>query len=194
VPRAFIGIALPWSVRSTMLLCRDAYLDADPGWRTEKWVAEDNLHVTLRFLGAIEPTACDRVADVLRLRLRGIERYRIRLGSARAVPRSRAASLLWVEAASGADETSRLASAVSDALTGLGFEPDTRSFKTHVTLCRARHLRRASVPGLDAIDHVLDRSEDRAVSLSVREVTLYSSTLTPRGPVYEELAIIPLGE
>jgi len=194
MPRAFIGIGLPRSVRSTMLLCREAYLSVDPEWRGEKWVAEDNLHVTLRFLGTVEDASCDRVTEALRATVPAIERYRMRLGAPRAVPRPRAASLLWVEAASGGPETADLAAVISETLAALGFERDTRAFKTHVTLCRARHLRRVSVPALDAIEHVLDRSDERAASLSVREVTLYSSTLTPRGPVYEELAVIPLGE
>lgn len=194
MPRAFIGIALPRSVKSTMLQCRDAYLDVDPDWRREKWVAEDNLHVTLRFLGNVDDQLCAHIPDALGATVPAIERYRLHLGAARAVPRPRAASLLWVEATSGAPETADLAAVISETLAHLGFERDTRPFKTHVTLCRARRLRRASVPGLDAMDHVLNRSDERGVSLSVREATLFSSVLTPRGPVYEELGIIPLGE
>jgi 2'-5' RNA ligase len=194
MPRAFIGIALPRGVKSTMLQCRDAYLDADPEWRREKWVLEDNLHVTLRFLGNVDDEMAARILEALRATVPAIERYRLYLGRARAVPRPRAASLLWVEGVSGAPETADLAAVISETLAHLGFERDTRAFKTHVTLCRARHLRRASVPALDAMDHVLDRSEERGVSLSVREITLYSSTLTPHGPVYEELGVVPLGE
>ena len=194
MPRAFIGIALPRAVRSTMLQCRDAFLDVDPEWRREKWVAEDNLHVTLRFLGSVDDEMCARIPNALGATVPAIERYRLHLGSARAVPRPRAASLLWIEAASGAPETADLAAVISETLAHLGFERDTRPFKTHVTLCRARHLRRVPVPALDAMEHVLSRSDERGTSISVREVTLYSSVLTPRGPIYEELGVIPLGE
>lgn len=192
--RAFIGIALPVAVRQTLVRCREAYLDEDPTWRHEKWVPEENLHVTLRFLGQVPEPTLDEVTDALEAAVATVGRFRVRLGSARAVPRPRAASLLWVDASAGAEETAALAAVVGEALTPCGFEPESRPFKTHVTLCRARALKRASTPALDAIDRVLAMASEREATLSVRAVTLYSSTLTPGGPVYEEIAVVPLGE
>lgn len=192
--RAFIGIALPVVVRQTLVRCREAYLDEDPAWRHEKWVAEENLHVTLRFLGGVEEEALTAVAHALKGELAGVGRFRVRLASARAVPRPRAASLIWVDASTGSEQAAGLAAAIGGALEPIGFERDTRPFKTHVTLCRARAMRRVATPGLDAIDRVLAMAEERETTVSVREVTLYSSTLTPRGPIYEEVAIVPLGE
>lgn len=193
MPRAFLAITPPLALRSTLVSCREAFVGADPGWRSEKWVAEENLHVTLRFLGTISDGACHHVVDAVRTGLSGFETYRLRLEVVRAVPRPRSASLLWVGPGAGADETAQLAERVAAATSFLDFEPEGRGFRTHVTLCRARHPRRVSPHALDAVEHILRMSEERAVSMSVREVTLFSSTLTPRGPVYEEIAIIPLG-
>lgn len=193
MPRAFIAIALPIAVRSTYSACREAFVTADPAWREEKWVAEQNLHVTLRFLGSISDGACPHVIDAVRTALAELEMYRLRLDVARAIPRPRSASLLWVAPSAGGPETTDLAGRIATAVRFLDFEPDGRTFKTHVTLCRARHPRRVTPASLDGMERVLRRSDERSVTVSVREVTLFASTLTPRGPVYEELAIIPFG-
>lgn len=193
MPRAFVAIPLPLAVRSTLVTCRQSFVDADPQWRGEKWVAEENLHVTLRFLGVVPDALIPHVDEAVREAAARLEPYRLRLDSVRAIPRPRSTSLVWVQPTMGGEETAALAEAVTGATSFLEFEPDGHRFKTHVTLCRARHPRRVTTPSLDAVEHILRRSEDRAVVMSVREVTLFSSTLTPRGPVYEELAIIPLG-
>ena len=191
--RAFLAISLPLSVRATLCTCRERFVALDPAWRTEKWVAEENLHVTLRFLGNVPDTRCAEVSDRVRSALADVGGYRLRLDVARAIPRPRSASLLWVGASAGVEETADVASRIADATSFLDFEPDGRAFKTHVTVCRARHPRRVSTTALDEVEHILRRADERSVTMSVREVTLFASTLTPRGPVYEELAIIPLG-
>jgi len=196
MPRAFLAISLPITVRSTLVAARDAFLEADPSWRGEKWVAEENLHITLRFLGNVPEPVCPHVAAAVRDAVAHLEPYRVRLESVRAIPRARSASLVWAaprDAAHDIDETASLAETVARATSFLDFEPEGRRFKTHVTLCRARRPRRVDASALDAAEHVLNRSDDRGVSMSVREVTLFSSVLTPRGPVYEEIAIIPFG-
>lgn len=193
MPRAFLAIALPIALRSTLVNAREAFLQADPSWRSEKWVAEENLHVTLRFLGDVSESACPHVTAAVRDAVADLQTYRLRLEAARAIPRARSASLVWVAPGLGAEETAGLAERITRATAFLDFEPDGRAFKTHVTLCRARHPRRVDVAALDAVEHVLSRADDRGISMSVREVTLFSSVLTPRGPVYEELAIIPFG-
>ncbi|MRS12401.1 MAG: RNA 2',3'-cyclic phosphodiesterase [Actinobacteria bacterium] len=193
MPRAFLAISLPLAIRSTFVACREAFTCEDPQWREEKWVTEQNLHVTLRFLGTISEPAVPHVIDAVRTELSSMVPYRLRLDVARAVPRPRSASLVWVACSVGGEETADLAERIARAVRFLDYEPDGRAFKTHVTLCRARHPRRVIPAALDEIEHLLRRSEDRAVEMSVREATLYASTLTPRGPLYEELAIIPFG-
>lgn len=193
MPRAFVAIPLPHAMRSTLIACRQALVDADPQWRGEKWVAEQNLHVTVRFLGIVPDPVIPLVAEAVSEAVARIEPYRLRLDVVRAIPRPRSASLVWIQPSAGGEETAALAEAVADASSFLEFEPQGTRFKTHATLCRARHPRRVTTSALDAVEHLLRRSEERAVAMSVREVTLFSSTLTPRGPVYEELAIVPLG-
>jgi 2'-5' RNA ligase len=193
MPRAFLAITLPRSLKNTLMQCREAFLTSDSAWRDEKWVAEENLHVTLRFLGNVPDPACALVAERSALELSPLEPYRLRLDVVRAVPRPRSASLVWVAPSAGAAETSEVAEALTAATSFLDFEPDNRSFKTHVTLVRSRHPRRVTHEALDAMEHCLHRAEERAVAMSVREVTLYASTLTPKGPVYEELAVVPFG-
>jgi len=193
MPRAFLAISLPLAVRATFVQCREVFCRHDPSWRDEKWVAEENLHVTLRFLGNVPEPACEMVAERAGLALSDLEPYRLRLDTVRTVPRARSASLLWVAPSAGGEATAELAERLEHATAFLDFEPDNRAFKTHVTLVRARHPRKVAHEALDEVEHCLHRADDRALSMSVREVTLYASTLTPRGPVYEELARIPFG-
>jgi 2'-5' RNA ligase len=192
VPRTFLAIDLPLAVKSTLAECKAVILDADPAWRSEKWVAAENLHITLRFLGTVDERACTDIAERVAGAVARIEPYRMRLDVVRAVPRLRAATMIWVGASSGIDETAALAQAVSDAVSFIDFEPAGKPFKTHVTLCRARHPRRLAPSAIDETERLLRHAPERAVTVSVHGVTLYASTLTPRGPVYEHLATMPL--
>lgn len=193
MPRAFLAIALPVSLRATFVACREAFLAQDPAWADEKWVAEENLHVTLRFLGIASDPACEVVTDRVRMALSEVESYRLRLDTVRAIPRPRSASLLWVGPSVGGEETAEVSALITEAVSFLDFEPDGHRFKAHITLCRARHPRRVISEALDEVEHTLHRANERAITMSVREVTLFASTLTPRGPRYEQIAVIPLG-
>ncbi len=66
--RLFVGVFLPDEWRERLALMCDAIRDAEPAWRDVKWVPEENLHVTLAFLGDVEeqdvPALCDRLSAV----------------------------------------------------------------------------------------------------------------------------------
>lgn len=193
MPRAFLAVALPPQVRPTLVRCREAFIGRDPAWAEEKWVAEENLHVTLRFLGTVPEIACDLIAEEAAPMLARIAPYRLQLTAMRAVPRARSASMLWIAAGAGADETVHLAAELERTVAFLNLKAETRQFTTHVTLARARRPLRVSHEALDEVDRILHCATEREVTMSVREVTLYESTLTPRGPVYTPLAVLPLG-
>jgi 2'-5' RNA ligase len=193
VPRAFAALSLPAPVVSTLRTGRDALIDADPGWAHEKWVASGNLHVTLLFLGDVPDEDLDRLTANAEAALRSAEPYRLRLDDVRAVPRPRAASMLWAGATEGAGDTADVAERIRSAAAFLDLAEERRPFATHVTLCRARHPRPISGTALDAAQQALERAGDRGAIVSVHAVTLVESTLTPRGPVYRHRASIPIG-
>lgn len=193
MPRVFFAVPMPLALRRTFAACREACIAADPSWAGEKWVAPENLHVTLRFLGSLSDADVDRCVESATEALAVIEPFRLRLDLARAIPQRRSASLLWVAPSQGVEETAAVAEALAQAASFVDFRPDGKRFRPHVTLCRARAPRRLAAGAFDEMERALHVSGERTLSMSVPEVTLYASTLTPRGPVYEEKAMIPLG-
>ncbi len=192
MPRAFLALTLPPACRETLFGCRDAFVAADPAWAREKWVRVENLHVTMRFLGTLPDESIGSVAAAVGEGIAGLPAFVLRLGRIRAVPGSRSASGLWAVPSAGVGEATDLAAAIAEALAPFDIEAETHRFRPHVTLCRARRPRRVAAHAIEEAEHILVRAGDDATSVSVHGVTLFSSTLTPRGPVYEELSAMPL--
>ena len=192
MPRIFFAVPMSLAIRRTFVACREALISESPAWAGEKWVAPENLHITLRFLGNVAPPDVDRCVAEASRALETIQPYRLRMDLVRAIPQRRSASLVWVAPSAGTEETASVATAIAEATSFLDFRPDGKRFRPHVTLCRARAPRRLSARALDEVDRVLHVSGERAVSMSVPGVTLFASTLTPRGPIYEEIAMVPL--
>ncbi len=190
--RAFLGIRLAPNVRQTLVDCCDAMRRESIPWRAEKWVAEENLHVTLKFLGPVSETAFPEIERAVSRACEQMGEYQLALGAVAAVPRLRATSMLWGTASEGAEETATLAEGLERRLSAVGYDRSDKPFTTHITLVRARKPRQMSFEVLDAANRLLFAADERDTRMSVRGVTVFSSTLTPRGPVYEELSFVPL--
>jgi len=190
--RAFLGIELAPDLRQTLGLCADVIRRESIPWRAEKWVAEENLHVTLKFLGRVPRSTLPEIERAVSRACEQMGEYQLTLGAVEAIPRPRATAMLWGTATEGAEETGLLAAELERRLSAVGFERSDRPFRAHITLVRARKPREMPFEALDAANRLLFAAEERETRMSVRGVTLYSSTLTPQGPVYEELSFVPL--
>ncbi len=190
--RAFLGIGLAPNIRTTLGSSAAALRSTSRSWRGEKWVPEENLHVTLKFLGTVEDSAVDGIVNAVTEAVAESPEYALTLGEIHAVPRLRAASMVWVTLAEGEATTRSLAGDIDRRLQVLGLEPPSRPFTGHITLARAHRPTTIEFDAIDAGNRVLFASTDRDKRMSVRGITLYASTLTPRGALYEELAIVPL--
>ena len=159
--------------------CLDAIAGGPPGWR---WQREDQLHVTLRFIGEVDrPRAEDIaaalgsiVAPTVELGLHGVgffDQGRQGVLFARAIPREPLAALH---------------KKVDRALSAAGLNPERRAFLPHITLARR---------GRDAIDPAGWLEAHAALSAPpepVGEFILYESHLGRDGPHYEPMAEYPL--
>lgn len=189
--RTFVGIPLPEQFSTALVDSCARIAEADPSWRGEKWVAKDNLHVTLRFIGNV---AEDRIAELAHA-IAGetgamASEFALPLSGLKAVTSLRRARMLWATFLDPTGQCAALAAGIERASLPFGGEPDTRAFTPHVTLVRARTPHALSEDAFEAGEHALSQAPD---VMSVAQVRLFSSTLKPDGPVYEVLRSYPLG-
>lgn len=194
--RLFIAVPIPEAV--TALVDRTvATLMREP-WPV-KWSDPHNAHITLHFLGDVDPAA----AEVLRLALAPAvaanDAFDLRTADLGAFPTIRKPRVLWLGLWGPVHRLETLHGAIGATLESLGFPLEERAFSPHITLGRVRadqrNLRdlpqriRARFEALAASGAV---SHTHPVPLPVTEVQLIRSHLSPQGARYEVLATYPL--
>jgi len=178
--RLFIGIRPPETVREALLDTMEALDGA-------RWVDDENLHLTLRFIGAVERAAANDLAEALdRI---DWPRFELRVAGVGAFDRSHRhhsyPHAVWARVPP-VDALEGLRQKIERAcdLTGLGRE--TRRFTPHITLARTD---RATEP----VGHWLASWGDLAAGpWMVEDFILFESRLGHTGSVYEEVVRYPL--
>jgi RNA 2',3'-cyclic 3'-phosphodiesterase len=153
------------------------------------WVAPENLHITLKFLGRVEEARLGLVQRCLDRAAAGIERFEIAIERLGAFPAPTRPRVIWAGVDQGAEPLSALADRVERELAEMGFAPEARGFTPHVTLGRVGEPRRN--PALAA---ALERAGATMFgAVRVDRLSLMRSDLSPRGARYTELSAHPLG-
>ncbi len=152
------------------------------------WVAPDNLHLTLKFLGNVAETRLDAIVASLRGAVGEAATFDATVSGLGAFPTPTRARVVWAGVSAGAEPMVELAGRVDAALAALGVPPEARPFSPHVTLGRARVPRRAP-----ALAEALAGGQGREFgTVRVARLVLMQSHLSPTGSRYAELAEIPL--
>ena len=181
--RSFVAIDLAAPVRAALAALQQqlARVKADV-----RWVRVEGMHVTLKFLGAVEAPRLEHVHAALAAALRDIPALRVRTHGVGAFPSVRRPRVLWVGLeGQGLPE---LAERVDAALAPLAFAPEQRAFTPHITLGRVNSLR-----GWPALEETFKgHLDDEFGESDIDAVTLYRSSLRAGGAVYTSLWTIPL--
>ncbi|GAB4394041.1 MAG: RNA 2',3'-cyclic phosphodiesterase [Kiloniellaceae bacterium] len=175
--RLFVALSLPDDLRDRLsgLSC---------GLPGARWVAPENLHLTLRFIGEVDGDEAEDIDAALS----GVRcaRFPLTLAGVGEFGDDRRLRSVWVGVE--ANETlERLQSKVEQAVQRAGQPPEKRKFKPHVTLARFK-----SHPGSRLQDYFTQRSMFRAQPFEVTAFTLYSSYLSHEGAIYSPEAVYPL--
>jgi 2'-5' RNA ligase len=182
--RAFVAVLLPADVRAALAAVAGTLPVRGAGLA---WVRAENLHLTLRFLGAVEPARLPALRDAVTEAAGAAAPFRVRLAGLGGFPAGRAARVVWAGVEAGGAELGELHAALERALAARGVPAEGRAYHPHVTLARARDPRGA--PGLAA---ALGR-DVRFGEVAVMALHLMRSELDPRGARYTVLAEAGLG-
>jgi len=155
-----------------------------------KWVRPRNVHVTIKFFGNIDPA---RVADIARVMEeigREFRPFEISVEKLGAFPGLRRPRVVWVGIGEGRRHLERLYREAEEQLSAIGFPPEGRSFKSHLTIGRVRSPRGTA----ELVGRIERRRDFNAGRCRVSELVLFRSELKPGGPIYTPLERRPLGK
>jgi RNA 2',3'-cyclic 3'-phosphodiesterase len=177
-------IAVPLSLECKFLLSQTQEhlrtFDADV-----RWVSIDSIHLTLKFLGEVDPALLPELAARLRAASAGMRRFQVSVSGLGGFPDLRSPRVLWCGVGGDLERLGELQHNVEDACGPLGFPPEGREFRPHLTLGRVQGKRNLQ-PLLDYIRIAVQPESTFAAT----GYSIYKSDLRPRGAVYNVLETI----
>jgi len=170
--RLFIGIGLPVSLAETLAHAAHTLIKANERGRI-RWTPPENLHLTLSFLGQVEPARLDGIEQALAT-LRS-PAFHLEIDGAGVFPN---AGILYVQV-KPAPALLSFAEQVFRAMETCGFTREPRPYAPHITLARTKGRVRlpARLPENPALHQRFE----------AREFRLYESLTLPQGAQYRVL-------
>lgn len=151
-----------------------------------KYVELANLHLTLKFFGDIDTNGLDVLEKAIANVLDDFHPFKINIKGCSAFPNNNHIKVIWV----GIDDDAVIKDMhdrLDKEFTRLGFDKD-RKFSTHLTIGRMK-----SAKNKNKVKETIEEFEDVEIGeMEVDRIILKKSTLTPQGPIYEDMTIFEL--
>ena len=151
-----------------------------------KYVELLNLHLTLKFFGDIDTEGLEVLENAIARVVDEFEPFNIKIKGCGAFPNTNRIKVIWV----GIDDDTILKDLhdkLDKEFIKLGFDKD-RKFSTHLTIGRMK-----SGKNKNQVKSTIEEFEDIEIGeMEVTQISLKKSTLTPQGPIYEDLKIFEL--
>jgi 2'-5' RNA ligase len=185
--RSFIAIPLSADVRRNAVRLIERLRQEGDGI---KWVPTDNLHLTLKFLGEVDNTAVPAVCNVLHRVAGQCDPFELVFAGTGGFPDTERPRVLWAGIQDDSGSLCRIVGQLETDLAGLGFKPEPRDYRPHLTLGRTRSgSRRASA---DVVARIEAESKAPLGKLMVEKLQLVASFLDKSGPTYQVMDTIEL--
>lgn len=142
----------------------------------------EQTHVTLKFLGDTDEDRLPELSTELERAIdaSGVDPFEVEYGGLGVFPHLDYISVVWIGVRQGGDRMTRLHEAIEERTTAMGFDPEEHDFTPHATIARMDHA-----GGKEQVQDVVENRDPDIGSMTVTEIRLKESTLTPDGPEYE---------
>jgi 2'-5' RNA ligase len=187
--RSFIAIELPPEIQKAITRATAGIQTALPK-PLVRWVIEQNIHLTLKFLGDVSPANLERLSEALKGETGQHPAFDLTVGQLGAFPSARRARVIWIGIEAPAD-LMVLQRGVEAVAARLGYPPEERPFSAHLTIGRVGQ--NASATDLTKIRSELEGCTIGLLGiLRVDAVHIFKSDLHPSGSIYTHLYTLNL--
>jgi RNA 2',3'-cyclic 3'-phosphodiesterase len=183
--RCFIAVAIPEPVKKSIGEAADTLRESGAD---VKWVAADNIHITLKFLGSTDEEIIEDIKDALAQAVSSYRPFYVRISGAGHFPPGRHPRVVWI----GLGDSGVLPDLhghVDKAMRKFGFPEEGRPFSPHLTIGRVGSDKRMT----ELLKRLDEFHEKDFGVMEIKGITLMKSILKPAGAEYFSLAEIPFG-
>ena len=175
--RLFIAVKVPQLPKITEILDALGRVGADV-----KLVEPWNIHLTLVFLGELPENKLDLIKDSMNAV--NFSSFKVKFFGTGAFPNLNKPRVLWIGLNEGVTQLRQLRGELYKQLVSRGIRPeDEKEFSPHLTLGRIKGPRNI----VNLVQVLNEYASTYFGEVNVEEVTLFKSTLTPKGPIYDPL-------
>lgn len=178
--RTFIGTPLPEKIKEQV---RSVVGELKQIGAKVVWTRLENLHLTLKFLGDTSLEQLDKVKRSLQEAAEPMTSFRVSLKGLGGFPNEKKPRILWMAVEEGEAELKKLFYTLEREVVLLGIKEEKNEFVPHLTLGRIKFPK--TNPELE--EKIVQEKERLFGSWNISQFSLYQSTLTSEGPVYQVL-------
>ena len=189
--RTFIAVDFPPAILEKIEAIVDYFKKNVPD-HALKWVEIVNLHLTIKFIGEIDPGKLDQVKSILAGSLEGHNAFEIEVAGLGMYPNQRIPRVIWL-GITGGETLGKIYTTLDRRFSELGIKSESRAFTPHLTIARVRKgtdRKTAQVIG----ETLAQFKVDSLGTVTIDRVHLYQSVLTPSGPIYTNLFAATLNQ
>lgn len=151
-----------------------------------RWVAPENLHLTLKFIGNVNAKQVRAIGDSLQTIAQVQSPFNLKFGKLGTFPKTRTQNILFIDISGELQALHGLQGMIEKEMIRLGLPPESNPFLPHVTLARIK--RPLNLNELKQIFRTLDpETVDCKLDFGVSEISLMQSILKTSGPIYQVL-------
>jgi 2'-5' RNA ligase len=183
--RSFFAVELSAEIAAGIRRLRGELQERAAGVR---WVRPEGIHLTLKFLGEVDPGLIEEIARTTEKAIQGVGPFTVEIRGGGGFPSAKNPRVIWIGVDDPSGMLKELQARVEGRMEELGFTREGRDYTPHLTVGRLRSgkERGTVAQALDAI-----RASDLG-SMEVRELILFRSHLKPTGAEYTKLGSFPL--
>jgi len=176
--RVFIAIEMPSEVRARLAEHSKSLRQMNPDVRAS-WARQENLHLTVKFLGEIPIARMEALSLAAEAATREIDQFDLIVGSCGAFPGQGQPRVLWIGIEDQSGKLARLHKALEKECAKAGFAREARPFHPHLTIARVRQPR-----GSRTLAQLHKQSGFASESVAVSELVVIRSELSSEGSKY----------
>lgn len=173
--RLFIAINLPNDIKAEIFDAVEALRKKNPRLEA-KWVEEENLHLTLHFLGYVEEEKISALIKDLEKSIQHFSSFSLSIHRAGGFPSLSRPRVVFIKTSEPTGTLKNIHQALGQALEKFGLEIDRRPYQGHITLARLK---------FPAALHGLEKTGEKiSFNFKVASIDLVESHLSRSGPTY----------